>query len=533
VDPIPPPEINIRRNQMVLPAAAASLITPVACQAEFVGKHIKTSKTKVAWSFYVRKEVAADPAVDSYFEVELLASKTSGKRRLYVNEHLMKEVEGKAASLRFCHAGLVLEVVASSKKKKEKVEAEYDLLIGGQSFSELLEVQDSRLPADNDYTLEAEVQRQRLAKKADDNQKKEEGRRQRGAYPRSVSDQEAADALQSEICRTRTLVSKAPIALLQKRLSGESSTPNSNSPAKSDTGRASDSSVTSVGTASTVSPTDSINFRDPFSTPFTTPSPPSHIEASLSQSPFTFATASNDGSSTDTDTASDSDCPDFLSGTVAGTESPVRNSFVDPFSSVLSSASPTLSYTPSTSGFGGFNSSNAGATPAPLSLTPAVHTSTTSSSSTSSGALQQQPNPFDPPASTVCENPFDNVNVKEELEAKEVAQLRAENEALRLRAENEALKAEMQAQQQQQQQHTQQQQQQPPQQFDLVEYQKQCQMQQYQIQQRHQLATERWSMECQRQSYEQQVQMQYFQQQQQQQQQQNLLRLQQLQQQKC
>merc|ERR1719473_2382909 len=108
----------------------ASVVVPVSSEVNFIGKRIKSSKQRHVWSFYVRRDGAADPAVDNYFECELLCSKKSAKRRISVNGHLMKQVAGKAdESVKICIAGLALEAKQLGKQ--------YDLIIGGQSFARL------------------------------------------------------------------------------------------------------------------------------------------------------------------------------------------------------------------------------------------------------------------------------------------------------------------------------------------------------------------------------------------------------------
>jgi len=117
-------------------------IKTLAQRVEFVGKRIKTSKTKVTWSFNI-KQVC--------FTVELFDSKSSGKRRVHVNGHLAKEVSAKGATtLQFRNTGLSFEVAIGDKspaKKSSKgnkagepdcvAASVYDLRVDGHSFAEI------------------------------------------------------------------------------------------------------------------------------------------------------------------------------------------------------------------------------------------------------------------------------------------------------------------------------------------------------------------------------------------------------------
>jgi len=116
------------------PPLTVEEIAPISKEVAFVGKRIKTSKAKVTWSFNVTRT----DAEDRHFKVELLASKKSGKRRVSVNDHLMKEVDVNSKSLRFSTGGILLEpIVGKLSKKKEDDQIEYDLLVGGHSLSAL------------------------------------------------------------------------------------------------------------------------------------------------------------------------------------------------------------------------------------------------------------------------------------------------------------------------------------------------------------------------------------------------------------
>jgi hypothetical protein len=444
-------------------------VVPVSHEVDFVGKRIKTSKLRHLWSFYVRRNDAVDPAVDNYFEVELLFSKKSSKRRVSVNGHLMKQVAGKVdENVKFCISGLVLEV-------KPEVRSGYDLLIGGESFSQL----------NPDHKLDEEEHSREEAQPARPNKAVAVSKRQRGSYPRSLSDHEAVEVLESLKAKaTLTLVSKAPIVQLQRKFSA-------NQPTEQDD--SGDMSRVSNCTASTISPAES--FKDPFATPSSMVfSPFTTIPATAASTTLTAAASGRGSASVYLESDS---VPDFLSGSDNDTNA--RDSFVDPFSSVLSSASL-----------------------APVSVPPPCGAPAATATPPAPAAVAQQHlNPFDvdpQPTQTQMrvntarahKNPFDDeVAQPEMVPATEAEKLRAENETLRLRVENEALKARVQAQQHAQQaqhqhahQHHQHHQQAPqPVQFDLVEYQKQCQQQQYQMQQQQ----ARWSMECHRHSYEQQL----------------------------
>jgi len=91
---------------------------------KLVGKHIKSSKSKISWSFDVRAVC---------FTIELLVSSYSGKKRVKLNGQVMKEAKDTSA-LAFKHSDMAFQLIETSKNRGKYG---YDLLINGHAFSEL------------------------------------------------------------------------------------------------------------------------------------------------------------------------------------------------------------------------------------------------------------------------------------------------------------------------------------------------------------------------------------------------------------
>jgi len=90
---------------------------------DLVGKRIKSSKSKISWSFDVHAVC---------FTIELLISSYSGKKRVKMNGQVVKEAKDTSA-LTFTHGGVIFDVINSKYRGKYG----YDLLINGHAFSEL------------------------------------------------------------------------------------------------------------------------------------------------------------------------------------------------------------------------------------------------------------------------------------------------------------------------------------------------------------------------------------------------------------
>jgi len=359
----------------------SSSVNPISKDVQFVGKHIKTSKMRVVWSFKIRK------AAWYLFEVELLASK-SGKRRISVNGHLTKECDSKTkdqhTSFKFHHGGLALEVLQKG--------SDFDLLIGSQLFSEVKGVGAKIVdfvpkhkcthnpdPLFSDHgSMGNGLKTSKPLKRASS----------RGSYPNTKGVFFKGGFLHSDSLTLKSTACEGD--------SFGSKAVNSEQKAQMYNFDQEEIDRESVSTASTVSPE---RFHDPFS--------------SMIDSPF-YKTMSTTGSTL-------SPPQDQLSGVDSGESC----AFDDPFSSVCSSATTAIPQPPVLSLKRAITSLNNGAPTMTSTIFPNPFDETV------------HPNPFD---ETIHPNPFDEVvpslYPSQHTQFAQLLQLQTENASLRLTTEN-------------------------------------------------------------------------------------------------